>query len=149
MEQGLQTLKEVLDKSISELELYVVMNSTGQFFRAKGYGGYGNTWVNDIKKAKTYSKIGQARSRVTWFSNTYPQYPPPSILEFKIGSYKILNELERVLKARKTKEEKEAIKRSKQAKLDFNYAKAKLEKAEEELKRTRSILENSTNKNNK
>ena len=128
-----QALKEFLDKSVSELELYVVMNSTGQFFRAKGYSGYGNTWINDIKKAKTYGKIGQARSRVTWFSNTYPEYPPPAILKLRIGSYEVLNELERILKARKTKEEKEAIRKTNQAKKELVYAQEKLNKAKQEL----------------
>jgi hypothetical protein len=136
-----QALRESLTKSVSELELYVVMNSSGQFFRAKGYGGYGNTWISDIKKAKTYGKIGQARSRVTWFYNTYSQYPPPTILKLKVGSYEVLNELERVLKASKTREQKEAERKTKQAKRDFEYAQEKLEKAKQELEQARSQIQ--------
>ncbi len=33
------------------LEVYVVQNAQGQFFRAKGYGGSGKTWVDDINQA--------------------------------------------------------------------------------------------------
>lgn len=139
-------LKESLDKSISQLELYAVMNYTGQFFRTKGYGGYGNTWVADIKKAKTYGKIGQARSRVTWFSNTYPEYPPPSILKFKIGSYEILNELERVLKVKKTKAEKEAVRKTNQAKRDLVIAQEKLEIAKQTLQQARLQVHQTNNK---
>ena len=46
------------------LELYVVRNKEGKYFRTKGYSGYGDTWVDDIQKAKVYPKIGQARSRL-------------------------------------------------------------------------------------
>ncbi len=132
-----QNIVDSLQKSISELELYVVMNSTGQFFRAKGYGGYGSTWVNDIKKAKTYGKIGQARARVTWFFNTYPEYSPPAILKLSVNSFEILNELDRVLKVQKTKIQKEAERKAKQAKSNLEYAQRNLEKAKQELEQAK------------
>lgn len=135
-----QTLKNSIDEKISLLELYVVMNSSGSFFRAKGYGGYGDTWVNDISKAKTYGKIGPARSRVTWFSNTYPQYPPPAIIKLKVSSFEIMQENERVQKAKKTKEEKEAKRKTAQAKRELEYAREKFERAQKELDSARTRL---------
>lgn len=66
------------------LTMYAVRNQEGKFFRAKGYGGYGNTWVDDLKKAKIYPRIGQARSRVTFFANTYPQYGIPDLVELRV-----------------------------------------------------------------
>jgi hypothetical protein len=87
--------KEILAKASSDaqaLEFHVVINSEGKYFRAKGFGGYGDTWVNDIRKAKVYPKIGQARSRVTWFANEFPKYPPPMILKFSAAGMLLLDE---------------------------------------------------------
>jgi hypothetical protein len=126
-----------LEESLSQLEFFIIINSDGNFFRRKGYSGYGQTWVSDIKKARTYNKIGPARSQVTWFSNTYPNYPYPAIIKFKVGSYEILHEVERINKAIKTKEEKIALKKAKQAKYDLEYAQRNLERAKKDLENAR------------
>ncbi len=68
------------------MKLYVVVNSDGHFFRSKGFGGYGKTWVAELEGARFYTKLGQAKSRVTWFARTYPQYPAPSIVFWEIVS---------------------------------------------------------------
>jgi len=129
---------EQIKKTASNLEFFIVINSSGQFFRAKRYGGYGNTWVDDIKKAKVYGKISQARARTTWFFNTYPQYPPPSIIKLGIGSIEILDETERVKKASKTKEEKEALRAKKRAQDDLDTAKRNFDLAQDKLNNARS-----------
>lgn len=67
------------------MKLYVVQNQEGKFFRNKGYGGYGETWREKLEDAKFYSKIGQAKSRVTFFYKTWPEYGCPKILEFDLG----------------------------------------------------------------
>lgn len=92
---------------VDNFKIYAVRNQEGKFFRAKGYGGYGETWVDDINKAKTYTKIGQARSRVTWFSNNYPKYGNPDIIEFSVTSGVVLDEGARVEKAKLAKQKKE------------------------------------------
>ena len=130
-----QTLRESLDKSISSLLFYIVINSSGQFFRAKGYGGYGETWTNDIKKAKIYGKIGPARARVTWFASTYPNYPPPAIIKLSVGQFELLEEKGRVTKEIKTKEEKEAGRKKKNALRQFEYARDTFIRAQEEYER--------------
>lgn len=89
------------------LELYVVRNQEGHYFRAKGFGGYGKTWVDDIQKAKVYPKLAQARSRVTWFYNNYPEYGIPNIIKLTVSEAEVMDESERVLKAKKAKEVKE------------------------------------------
>jgi hypothetical protein len=115
------------------LTIYVVQNEKGQFFRAKGYGGGGNTWVDDINKAKLYGKIGGARGVITWFANNYPQYPTLKLLKLSVGGVEVIDETERVNKA-KVKKEREAILKE-QAK-----AKRAIEKAEEDLKRAQENL---------
>jgi hypothetical protein len=63
------------------LELYVVKNSKGEYFRAKGFGGGGKSWVENISQAKIYTKIGQAKARVTYFTKHNPDnLPSPKII---------------------------------------------------------------------
>jgi hypothetical protein len=86
----------------SQLKFYAVMNSEGQLLRTRGQGGGGLTWVDDVMKAKIYPRPGAARSRITFFSNAYPNYPAPKLVEFSIGEIKILDEVERLNKAKQT-----------------------------------------------
>lgn len=51
------------------LDLFVVKTESGKYFRAKGYNGSGQTFVDDIKKARLYTRLGPARSCVTYFKN--------------------------------------------------------------------------------
>lgn len=95
------------------LKFYAVRNKEGKYFRAKGYGGYGETWVDDIKKAKIYSKPGGARGVITWFYNNYPEYGVPDLIELGVTDVVILNEEKRVLKSAKKKEIEERKRRLK------------------------------------
>lgn len=90
-----------------ELDLYVVCNRNGQFLRAKGYGGSGEKWVNEINKARIYPKIGTARAQVTWFANNYPQYGVPKIVKLTCTGIEVLDEKERVKKSQKAKAKRE------------------------------------------
>lgn len=51
------------------LDLFVVKTESGKYFRAKGYNGSGLSFVDDIKKARLYTRLGPARSCVTYFKN--------------------------------------------------------------------------------
>lgn len=90
------------------LTLYAVQNEKGQYFRAKGYSGSGNTWVDDINKAKIYPKIGGARGTITWFANNYPKYPTLKLLKLTVSNVEVLDETERVNKAKDKKAREEA-----------------------------------------
>lgn len=111
-----------------DLMLYAVRNQEGKFFRSKGYGGYGQTWVDDIKSAKIYTKLGQARSRVTWFSNNYPEFGIPDVIELHVTNGTILNEQGRVVKAM-AKKKREEINR------EIGNAQRKINEAQEQLQR--------------
>jgi len=123
------------------LEFFAVKNSSGQYFRNVGYGGYGKSWVEELGKAKIYTKIGQARSRVTWFSRKHPEYPMPVIIKIIANRAVVLDETERVKKALLSKQRAEARKEEK-------YTKQKIKYAEEDLKRAQEKLEKLKNKNN-
>ena len=120
------------------LEFYAVRNQEGKWFRAKGYGGYGDTWVSDIKKARTYNKLGSARAQVSYFANNYPKYGIPELVVFKCDHMEVLDETERVEKQRQKKElaEKNRELRNKKyflekATREFEEAKKKLESFKE------------------
>jgi hypothetical protein len=134
--QGDETMNDVMAllERVKEVAFYVVMNSDGQFFRSKGYGGYGKSWVNDLSTARIYAKIGPARSRVLFWANYSPEYPPPKLIKLSFGSVEIIDEKERVEKAKeKKKNQREtarlwAIKQKlKRAQEDFERAKKELE----------------------
>lgn len=65
------------------MTIYLVQNN-GQFFRAKGYGGSGDSWVDTMDKARIYTKIGPAKATVTFFARQYPQFGTPQILAFEL-----------------------------------------------------------------
>lgn len=97
----------------ASLELYVVTNQNGQFFRAKGYGGIGDSWVDDIKKAKVYTRLGQARSRVTWFAKNYSSYGIPKIIKLIVTNTEEINEENRVKKSIDNKIKQDLIREKK------------------------------------
>ena len=118
------------------LELYAIQNSDGQWFRAKGYGGGGKTWVDDLTKARIYPKISTARAQVTYFVKHHPEYPPPVLVRLVVTKVEVVDETERitkVLKDAKTTEAKSVVHRKKQ---QLEVAQRELQEAQEWLLRT-------------
>lgn len=121
--------------STALLTMYAVRNQEGKFFRAKGYGGYGDTWVDDIEKAKIYPRIGQARSRVTFFANTYPQYGIPDLVELRVTEMIAVQEVKRVKKSQNRKEKYAADMKKKHAEWEKQRAEEKIAEGQETLRR--------------
>lgn len=107
---------DILSKKINEtLVLYAVRNAKGEYFRAKGYGGGGASWVDDINKAKIYGKTGGARGTITWFANNHPSYPTPDLIKLTVSSIEVMYEKARVKKAIEKKEKSEAAAKEREA----------------------------------
>jgi len=118
---------------LEELELYAVRNKDGHWFRARGFSGSGESWVKEISGAKIYTKIGQARSRVTFFAKNYPAYGVPSIIRLKVGGMEVIDETER-FKKKQIKEHKQVLEyKRRKAEIDYNNALKKLEDAKKLL----------------
>lgn len=117
------------------ISFYAVRNEQGKYFRSKGYCGYGDTWVDSLNNAKIYSKIGQARGRVTYFANNYPKFKIPQIVELQVTNVVAIDETARVKKAQENK-----------AKADAKYAKYIAEytrrNAEKQIADAQNILNN-------
>jgi hypothetical protein len=120
---------------VDELFFYVVRNSDGEFFRAKGYGGYGQTWVSEITKARVYTKIGPARASVSYFANHFPEYPPPMILKMGVGAVEVIDEVARIEKQKIKKQEAKERANARQAKRNLEYAKKQFEESKARLER--------------
>ena len=88
---------------MEELTFYIVKSKDGKYFRSKGYSGYGQSWVEDVKSAKVYQKIGPARAQVTFWAMEYPLYGIPDIVELTVTGTNVLDESDRVNKAIKKK----------------------------------------------
>src|SRR5579885_1835112 len=94
--------------NVSELEFYLVRNQDGKWLRTKGYGGVGECWTDDVKRAKVYGRIGPARAQVSFWANHYPKYGVPDIVKLEISGFTIINEADRI--------KKQAIKKKEAAK---------------------------------
>jgi hypothetical protein len=79
--------------------MYAVRNRDGKWLRSKGYNGYGECWVDDIKKAKIYPKIGTAKTQITYWAKNYPQYGAPDLVEFHCQEALVIDQTERTTKA--------------------------------------------------
>ena len=121
--------------------LYAVRNRDGHYFRAKGYGGYGDTWVPDLKKARIYPRPGPARAQVTFFANHHPKYGIPELVELRVTEVVAIQETERIRKVqtRKAKQEAESAKRH--AQWEKDQAQKKLSEAKETLARLKKAEE--------
>ena len=122
---------------LNDLKFYVIRNREGKYFRAKGYKGYGDTWVDDPTKARVYSKLGSTRSIVSWFYNTYPDYGIPEVVELSVGAVTVIDETERVEKQKQKKIEEQARYEANRRKDELEQAKKAFERASKKLKELR------------
>lgn len=135
-------MKKQVKSEIGDLELYVVRNSEGKFFRTKGYGGYGDTWIESIAKARIYAKLGTARAIVSFFANNYPKYPAPVIVKMKVMESEVLDEKERLQKAKEKKQKAEETREIRNKKWELDRAKIVFEEAEKRYKKLQDTKKN-------
>ena len=124
----------------NELRIYSVRNSDGKWFRRKGYGGGGDTWVDDLKIARLYAKIGPARGTVSYFANHFQNYPAPQIVVFKAVIEEVLDESKRIQQVRERDEQREAKREARHAEYELEAAQRDFEKAQQKLSRTRDEM---------
>jgi hypothetical protein len=118
---------------------YAVRNSDGQFFRAKGYGGGGSTWVDTIEQAKVYPRIGPARGRVTFFATNYPGYPTPKIVKLVVTRVEEIDESERVRKSQERKEKRKMEAELRHREYELRLAEREVRDAQAKLDRLKNV----------
>lgn len=121
-------------KSKQTIEVFLIRNQEGKFFRAVGYSGYGPSWVDDISDAKVYLKSGPARSRCTWWARNYPDYGIPDIVRFTIRyeEGEVLNEKDRVNKSIKRIENEKNQQEQRRLQHEIEKKQAELDKLKDE-----------------
>ena len=140
------------------LNFYAVRSRDGKWLRSKGLYGSGDSWVEDLSKAKFYSKPGPAKSQITFWSKNYPEFGIPDLVRITTGVCEYLDQTdrvkERILKI-KEREIQHNIRNSEyrinnyiqKTKLDQNYIE-KEKKILEKYKQELEELKNDVSHNN-
>lgn len=115
------------------LNFFAVRNRDGKWLRRKGYGGYGECWVDDLKQARIYNKSGGARGQINWWYKNYPRYGCPDLVIFTASITEVVNEADKIEK-KKIKEEKAAgVLRLKTARERLRDAQEAVKSAQQEV----------------
>jgi hypothetical protein len=117
------------------LTLYAVRSQDGKWFRRKGYGGYGASWVDDVEKARIYTKIGHAQTQVSWWSEHYPEYGVPDIVALHVTQQEVLDEKDRVEKAQLKRQQAKQASALRREQTKLEVAQRKVDDARAELAR--------------
>jgi hypothetical protein len=120
---------------LPQLVLYLVRNRKGKWFRAKGYEGSGDSWVEDINKARIYTKLAQARGRRTFFATNYPDFGVPDIVELIVIGSRVIDDVDAFEKAKKKKEREQQLQQERAEKYEIERIEARLKEDNERLQR--------------
>lgn len=113
---------------MESLEFYIVRNKEGKYLRAKGYSGYGDSWVTELNRAIVYTKKGGAAGQITWWATHYPDYGIPDLIPLTATLGEPIDQTERVSKVKQKKE-------LEKAKFELWQAKNELERALKSMER--------------
>jgi hypothetical protein len=117
------------------LNFYAVRNHDGKWLRRKGYGGYGDCWVNELKQARIYNRSGGARGQISWWYQNYPKYGCPDLVIFTASITEVVNEADKLDKKKIKKEKAEGIYRLSLAQERLKEAQKAVEFAEREARK--------------
>ena len=118
---------------LNTLNFYAVRNREGKWLRRKGYGGYGDSWVDDLKRARIYNRSGGARGQISWWYQNYPSYGCPDLVIFTATITEVVNEAGIIDKKKAKKEKDLGITRLSLAQRKLEEAKKNVAFAEQEL----------------
>jgi hypothetical protein len=124
-----------------ELVLYAVRSQQGQYFRAKGYEGYGSSWVPTLQDAKIYGKIGPAKRQATFWGSHYPKFGTPDVIKITLASLEVIDQKARVDKFKIKKAQEEAREKERRAKDKIKRAQADIAKAKRDMEAAKKEIE--------
>jgi len=117
---------------------YAVRNDKGEYYKTYSTNSR-RKWVKDLKDAKLWTREGQAKGKITAFTNEFPKAPVPELVEFIVREVNIVDQKERVAQTRQKKATKDAEREAshkqwlvKEAEYELKIAKANLEKLKTE-----------------
>lgn len=123
------------------LTVYAIRNEAGEWMRSVGYGGGSRHWVAEVCNAKLYTKLGQARGRVTFWANHAPGKKPPVIVAFSMAltDARVIEETDRVAAAKMRKATAQAESAKRKAKRQLHAAEETIKRAEAEIQKIRGV----------
>jgi len=117
------------------MELYVVRNRDGKYFRAKGIGGYGDSWVDELERARIYTKASSAKAQITFWATNYPDYGTPDLVILEAKIKEVVPQDERVKGVVKAAKKRDVAYRKKQAEFE-------IKRLQREIEADKATLEN-------
>ena len=118
---------------MESIDIFIIKHKTSDvYFENMGWNG--PNWTMNENKAKIYVNLSNARRRITLLTNGKPPYPSV-IVKMTATFVEILDEVDRIKKAKETRVLK-----------DHQYkiysAKCKMENAQKEMERAKNDLDN-------
>lgn len=121
-----------------EHQAYVVVNHEGKYFKNKSriyrWDAWHNegTWVDDLSKAKIYTKSGPARSVITWFAKSNQLEAIPYLGVLKMTSCELIDESFRISESSIKDQRAELVRRIKRAESAVDLATRELNNAKKD-----------------
>jgi len=115
------------------VSFFAVRNREGKWYRARGFGGSGDSWVDTFGHARIYHSAASARRVVGFWYKNYPEYGIPEIVRFTATVAEVLDEAARIA-------EKEATEERRAQNREVNRAKRKISKLKKEQKEAEKKL---------
>lgn len=100
-----KTTETIIRTEDIELNFFAVRSKDGKWLKKKRHNLYNGTidtsgsWTTDITEAKVYTKIGPARSQITFWKTNYPQYGTPDLVHITTAKCNFIDETNRIEKS--------------------------------------------------
>jgi hypothetical protein len=120
------------------MKVYAIRREDGKWFKSRKCGWHDwdrGQWVDLIDDAKIFTKEGQAKSSVTWVANNSTPKEVPELVEFELVMSAIIDQKDRVAKAKKDKERRELEYQKAHIQRDLEFARKEYDRVKENLRK--------------
>jgi hypothetical protein len=116
---------------------YMVRNDKGEYYRTYAQGGRRSGWVKELADGRLWTTKGPAQGKITALSNERPNAPVPELIEFVVHEVKVVDQKERVAKARLKRQEEKLKNEAYWKKVAVVEAEKELAEAQRKLEKLR------------
>jgi hypothetical protein len=133
------------------LVLYAIQRHDGKWFRYKVYPNShriwnmnndpDDGWEDELSDAKTWKSTAGPRSAITWYAETYPSLPVPSLVKFTMSNVEVIDETQRIQKAKERKRRQEETREVREKQYKLQQSQDAVRRAQDELLQAQHRLE--------
>ena len=116
---------------------YMVRNDKGEYYRTYAQGGRRSGWVKELSDGRLWTTKGPAQGKITALANERPKEPVPQLVEFVVHEVKVVDQQDRVAKARLKKQEEKLRNEAYWKKVAVVEAEKELAEAQRRLEKLR------------